>query len=414
MTTVDPDPRAMAKFPMPRRCPFEPPPEYTPMRERGPLSYVTAPDGTRIWLVTRHAEARKILSDRRVSTDTSRPDFPLLTPKRPMRSAQEQAELAKFRQGQFIDMDPPEHDVYRRMLISEFSVRRINAMRPGIQRVVDELIDDMLAKGNSADLVEAFGLPVPSFTICQLLGVPYAEHAYFQSRTRKILKLSADRSEATTALLEIRAYLDDLVTKAERSPADNLIGRLVTAQVATGALEHDALVGMAMLLLVAGHETTANQIPLGVLTLLEHPDQLALVRADPALMPGAVEELLRFNSIADWVAFDRMALQDIEIGGETIRAGDGIYVLGASANRDDRAFDRPDEFDITRGARHHVAFGDGVHQCLGQNLARVELEIAYGTLLRRIPGLKLAKDVDELPFKYNGAIFGLHELPVTW
>jgi cytochrome P450 len=414
MAARDEDPRAVNRFPMARRSPFSPPPEYAGLRERGPLAFVWSPSGTRIWLVTRHAEARQVLSDRRVSTDTSRPDFPTLRPVRRSPTPEEAEQLRKAREGQFIDMDPPEHDVYRRMLISEFSVRRINAMRPGIQQVVDSLIDDLLKNGSPADLVEAYGLALPSLVICQLLGVPYADREYFQSRTRRILTLSNDPNESTRAILDIRSYLSGLVTEAERDPGDNLFGRLITRFVSTGALSHDAMVGMALLLLMAGHETTANQIPLGVLTLLEHPAQLAQLRDDPSLMPGAVEELLRFNSIADWVAFDRMANEDMEVGGQLIRAGEGIYVLGASANRDARAFERPDDFDIRRGAKHHVAFGDGVHQCLGQNLARAELEIAFGTLFRRIPTLRLERDVEELRFKYNSAIFGLHELPVAW
>jgi cytochrome P450 len=407
MTT---DPRAVARFPMARRCPFEPPPEYAEMRRTGPLAYVTAPSGTRIWLVTRHKEAKQVLASPKVSTNTSRPDFPTLRAVRRTPTPEEQ----KAREGQFIDMDPPEHGFYRRMLISEFSVRRINAMRPGIQRVVDELVDEMLRQGPPVDLVEMFGLPVPSLVICQLLGVPYEDHEYFQTRTAEVLKMSHDPNSSTAALVEIRAYISDHVSRAEKEPGDNLLGRLVTQYVHPGTLRHDALVGMMMLLLMAGHETTSNQIPLGVLTMLAHPDQLADMRADPGLVPSAVEELLRYNSIADWVAFDRMADEDVEIGGQLIRAGEGIYVLGMSANRDDRAFDDPDRFDIRRGARHHVAFGDGVHQCLGQNLARAELEIAYETLFRRIPGMRLVEDVDEIPFKFTSAIFGPYELEVTW
>jgi cytochrome P450 len=325
----------------------------------------------------------------------------------------ERAGRDRLHQGMFIDMDPPEHDAYRRMVISEFSVRRIAAMRPGIQRTVDGALDALVAAGPPADLVAGFGLPVPSLVICQLLGVPYEDRQYFQSRTRLTTELNTDPA-AGRAFLEIREYLDGLVSRAEREPGDDLIGRLVTGPLAAGALEHDALVGMAFLMLVAGFETTANMIPLAALTLLEHPAALAELRADPALWPGAVEELLRYHSIVDWIAFDRMALRDLEIGGQRVRAGEGVYVLGAAANRDPRAFERPDEFDIHRGARHHVAFGYGVHQCLGQNLARAELEIALRTLFERLPELRLASDVDSLPVKYDAPIFGLYELPVAW
>lgn len=413
MTTADADARASTRFPMARTCPFAPPPQYAGLRDSAPLVRATFPDGRPLWVVTRHAEAQQVLNDPRISTDSSRPGFPVLG-LGPAAEEPPAEESAPFHEGQFIDMDPPEHDVYRRMLIREFSVRRIRAMRPGIQQTVDQRIDAMLDQGSSADLVESFGLPVPSLVICQLLGVPYADHAYFQSRTRTMVRMTSEPEQARTAATEIRSYLDGLVTEAEHHPGDDLIGRLVTERRATGELSHDALVGMVFLLLVAGHETTANMIPLGTLALLEHPDQLAALRADPGLWPGAVEELLRYHSIVDWAAFDRMAIADVEIGGQLVRAGEGVYVLGASANRDARVFARPDELDIHREGRQHVAFGFGVHQCLGQNLARTELEIAYETLFRRVPTLRSALPVDELAFKYDAAIFGLDEFPVRW
>ncbi|GAA1681950.1 cytochrome P450 [Fodinicola feengrottensis] len=406
MTTTHDGVEAMQTFPMRRQCPYAPPPEYAGLRAAGPVARVRFPSGVTGWVVTRHEEARQVLTDRRISTDSSRPDWPQIQPGEQDRAAP--------RDGFFIDMDPPEHDIYRRMLISEFSVPRLNAMRPGIQRTVDELIDQLLASGRSADLVEAFTLAVPSLVICQLLGVPYEDHEYFQSRTRKLVSLDADPAEATAAVGEIWQYLDQLVTRAERQPGDNLIGRLVAERLSSGELSHDGLVGMSLLLLVAGHETTANILSLGVLTLLDKPESLASLRANPADWPGTVEELLRFHSIVDWAAFDRMAIEDLELGGQLIRAGDPIFVLGGSVNRDDRLFPNPDDFDITRPGRRHLAFGYGVHQCLGQNLARAEMDIALRTLFDRVPGLALGVPVEELSFKYDAAIFGLHRLPVVW
>lgn len=413
MTTTDRENVTARSFPMARRCPFAPPPEYEEMRAEGPLVPVTLPTGQVIWVVTRHEEARQVLSDPRVSTDSTRPGFPTV-------SQQEDGDAAAP-PGFFIDMDPPDHDVYRKMLISEFSVRRVNATRPTIQRVVDSFIDDMVAAGSPADLVDAYGLPIPSLVICELLGVPYEDHEYFQSRARTILRAQYEPADAARARNDIIAYLTGLVTRAQRDPGDNVIGRLITGPVANGQLSPDELAGMAMLLLFAGHETTANMIPLGVITLLEHPSQLAELRADPSLWPSAVEELLRYHSIVDWAGGDRMAIEDLDIGGTPVRAGDGIYVLNASASRDARVFDDPDRFDIHRGARNHVAFGYGVHQCLGQNLARAELEIACRTLFERIPTLRVAPDesgktpaLEDLPFKYDLPIFGLYDLPVTW
>ncbi|WP_437332963.1 cytochrome P450 [Sorangium sp. So ce394] len=400
---VDVHDENLPAFPMPRRCPYAPPPEYESMRRQAPLVRVSFRDGPPIWLVTRHAEAQRVLTDRRISTDPTRPGHPFAAM---VGTPQEQA-------GQFIDMDPPEHDVYRRMLAGEFSARRIRELGSFIERVVNERIDDM-SKGREADLVESFSFPVATLVICQLLGVPYEDRAYFQSRTTRMIAGFFSTEEATCARKELWDYLDGLVTAAESSPGDDLIGRLALERRAAGELSHDALVGMVFLLLVAGHETTANMLSLGVFTLLQNPGLLAELRARPELWPDAVEELLRYHSIVDWVAFDRVALEDIEIGGQRVRAGEGLFVLGASANRDERAFADPDALDIHRGARHHLAFGYGIHRCLGQNLARAELEIGYRTLFERLPALRVVGGVEELPFKYDRRTFGLYRLPVAW
>ncbi|MDL4815418.1 cytochrome P450 [Actinomadura opuntiae] len=414
MDTVDQRPDAQG-FPMPRRCPFEPPPEYAGLRAAAPLVRVRLPNGSTAWAVTRHAEAQQVLTDPRISTDPTRPGFPSVAPPGAPEPTPEQAEqLARLRQGQFVNMDPPEHDTYRRMVISEFSLTRVKRLRPGIERAVGELIDAMLAGERPADLVAAFASPVSAAAICELLGVPYADREFFQSCTARMLNVHVDPMGAIGAFQELRTYLDDLVTAAEKEPGDDLIGRLAAQRRSTGELGHDAMVGMVFQLLVAGHETTANMIPLGVLTLCEHPDQLAAVREDPARWPAAVEELMRFHTVTDWAAMDRMATEDLEVGGQAVRAGDGIFVLGASANRDERVFDRPDEFDVGRNARQHLAWGYGVHQCIGRNLAQAELEIAYRTLFDRMPGLRPAVPVDELACKYDGQIFGLQSFPVTW
>ncbi|MGW3347527.1 cytochrome P450 [Nonomuraea rubra] len=394
-------------FPVPRTCPFAPPPEYERMREEAPLVRTSLPGGD-VWLVTRHAEAKQVLGGGGISTSPATPGHPnaALRPSPPP-SPEEAAAMEKFLAGHFIDLDPPEHTRFRRLLIPEFTVRRIKDLRPGIQALVDGLIDDLVARGSEAELVESFGLALPSLVICQLLGVPYADREFFQARTREMLSSDGDFH---TPAFAIRNYLDGLVTGAEKAPKDDLLGRLITG----GQLTHDELVGVMFLLLVAGHETTANMIPLATLTLLRHPDQLAALRENPDRWPMAVDELLRFHSIVDWVAFDRVAVEDQEIGGQLVRKGEGIFVLGASANRDARAFERPDEFDVERGARHHVAFGYGVHQCLGQNLARAELEIALCTLFERLPGLRVTVADEELSAKYDGPIFGLTSMPVAW
>lgn len=388
-------------FPMERTCPFAPPAEYQRMRATAPIVRADLPNGTPVWAVTRHAEARQILSEPRISSSTGRPERPRgLDDDRPD-------------DGFFIDMDPPEHSRYRRLLISYLGARPVAAMRPRIQRIVDAAIDTMLDAGPPIDLVESFARPVPSRVICELLGVPVGDHEFFESRLHMLTTMSID-PRAPEASRDLRSYLRELIRRAEREPHDGLIGRLAARYLPTGELTTDALINIGFLLLLAGYESPANMISLGVLTLLEHPAQLAAVRLDSNLLAGATDELLRFHSVQDWISFDRTATDDLDIGGVHIRAGDRLTILAASANRDERAFENPDEFDIRRSAHHHLAFGYGVHQCIGHNLARAELEIAYGTLLDRIPALHLAAGLDELPFAYDAGLFGLHAMPVTW
>ncbi|MEU7488470.1 cytochrome P450 [Streptomyces sp. NPDC042319] len=310
-----------------------------------------------------------------------------------------------------LTMDPPEHNTLRRMLISEFSVRRVRTMRPGVERLVDDLIDKLLAGPAPADLVAELTLPMSTLVICALLGVPYEDREFFQERSETATRMAGD-GESLTALLELRDYLDKLVTAKTKTPGDDLLSGLIVNRLIPGEIQHNEVVDNAVLLLAAGHETSASMAALGILTLLQHPDTLAEVRADEDLLPQTIDELLRYLSIADGMR--RAATADIELGGMTIRAGDGLIVSLGSGNRDEDAFPSPDTFDIHRSARHHVAFGYGPHQCLGQNLARMELEVTLGAVIRRIPTLRLATDVQALRVKPDATIFGLHELPVEW
>jgi cytochrome P450 len=392
-------------MPLPRTCPFDPPPEYQKIREDdAPVSRVALPDGSQAWVATRHDDVRKVLTDARFSADRRRPQFPQLItgarPKRPLAPS-------------LLTMDPPEHGQARRAVVGEFTVRRMEALRPRIQEIVDERIDALLAGPQPADLVEAFSLPIPSLVICELLGVPYADHGFFQEHSSKLLSRTVSSEDRSASIEHLRTYLDRLVTEKEADPGDDLLGRQILKEREDGAADHDSLVSLAFLLLIAGHETTANMISLGAVALLTNPAQLETIRRDPGRTLDAVEELLRYFTIADTVTA-RLALEDVEIGGVLIRAGEGILALGYSANRDPRAFDRPDELDIQRGARHHVAFGFGPHQCLGQNLARMELQIVFDTLFKRIPGLRIAAEIDDLPFKNDTAVYGLYSLPVSW
>ncbi|MEU9622461.1 MULTISPECIES: cytochrome P450 [unclassified Streptomyces] len=393
-------------FPQDRTCPYHPPTEYRPQNDgQPPLSPVSPArlfDGRRVWLVTGHAEARALLVDRRLSSARENPEFPVIA---------ERLALSARRRVGLIGTDDPEHNAQRRMLIPSFSVKRIAALRPRIQQTVDRLLDTMIEQGPPTDLVSAFALPVPSMVICALLGVPYADHDFFESQSRKLLRgpRAADVEEARNALDE---YFRVLIERKRSDPGEGLLDELIAQQLESGAVDRDELVQLSEILLIAGHETTANMISLGTFALLQHPDQLDRLRGSEELMPTAVEELLRYLSIVDSLA--RLATEDIEVGGVTIRAGEGVVLSTSVINRDEAAYPTPDELDLGRRSRHHVAFGFGIHQCLGQNLARAEIEIALRTLFDRLPGLRLAAPAEEIPFKPGDTLQGMLELPVAW
>jgi len=394
-------------FPIERTDPLDPPPQITDLRACSPVTRVALPTEGWAWLVTDHADVRQVLRDPAFSADITRPGFPLLRPV--------PQPVERPRAGAFIRMDPPEHTRYRRMLTKEFMIRAVQRLEPVIRQTVDRFLDAMVAAGPPADLVGAFALPVPSMVICHLLGVPYADHEFFQSRSRTLLARDSELDDVQRAADELQAYLDKLVTAKQDGdpPADDLLGRLIAERMPTGELDHDDVVGIAFLLLIAGHETTANMIGLGTLVLLRHPQQLAALRDDPDLAPATVEELLRYLTIVH-TGLPRVATEDTEVGGQRIRAGEGVIAYLAAANRDDEVFADADHFDIHRDAQPHVAFGFGVHQCLGQPLARAELRIALPALARRLPTLELAVPVADVPFRHDMFIYGVHRLPVTW
>ncbi|MET9812426.1 cytochrome P450 [Streptomyces sp. NPDC006355] len=393
------------EYPMARaaRCPFDPPPGLYALRQESALSRVRLWDGSTPWMVTRHAEQRALLGDPRVSADPRRPGYPSAVPITPSDSG-----------AGFVVLDDPEHARLRRMVTAPFAIKRIDAMRPAVQRIVDRLIDDMLTGPKPVDLVETFALPVPSLVICDLLGVPYADHDFFQQNSKFLVSRDAAPEERQAALSRLADYLDRLVGEKLETPGDDLLTGLAE-RTKSDELTRKEAATTGVLLLVAGHETTANMIALGTLALLEHPDQLALLRDtdDPRVVASAVEELLRYLSIIH-DGRRRVAVEDIEFDGHTIRAGEGLIMANNIGNRDPDVFPDPDRLDIRRDARRHVAFGFGVHQCLGQPLARMELQVVYRTLAQRIPTLRLATEFEKIPFKHDAAVYGVHELPVTW
>ena len=397
--TDQPEP---VSFPQDRTCPYHPPAGYDPLRGARPLTRITLYDGRTAWLVTGHTAARALLADQRLSSDRTDPDFP---------ATNERFSAVRNRKVALLGQNDPKHRTQRRMVIPAFTVKRATAMRPDIQRIVDELLDAMIAQGPTADLVSAFALPVPSMVICALLGVPYADHEFFEAQSRRLLR-GPTPEDSQDARDQLESYLDELIDRKQQSPGEGVLDDLVREQLSEGALDRAELISLAIILLVAGHETTANMISLGTFTLLLHPERLAELRDDPGLLPDAVEELMRSLSIVDGLM--RQALEDIDVDGTTIRAGEGVIFSAAVINRDEDVYTAPDTLDWHRPTRHHVSFGFGIHQCLGQNLARAELEIALRSLFERLPTLSLAVPADEIPFKPGDTIQGMLELPVTW
>ncbi|KPI08905.1 Linalool 8-monooxygenase [Actinobacteria bacterium OK074] len=405
-TTLTPESAAAEDapfFPAPRTCPFAAPQRYTEFREAGGLHQVTIWDGSRHWLATRHEDIRAVLGSPHFSADVRRPEFPLV-----------HSNQREHEGGLFLRLDDPEHARLRQLLTREFSVKRTRAMSEQLLAVTDELIDAMLATGGPVDFVQEFALPLPSRAICAILGVPYDDHELFQRHADAGTDLTVSHEERARAQHEAFAYYSELVEQKRREPADDMISRLIVDHTGPDGITPEQLPVLVSILVGAGHETTANMLGLGTTALLLNPDQRELLRTRPELAAGAAEEMLRYWGI---VSTDprRVATQDVEIGGQLVRAGEGVIVSLVAGNRDPRAFgDDADAVDITRNARAHVAFGFGTHQCLGQNLARVEMQVAWPRLFERIPGLRLAVDTDALPFKTNSIVYGLTSLPVTW
>ncbi len=367
------------------------------------VGQVRLPTGQRALLFTRHDHIRELLRSPDFSSDFTRPGFPLIRPL---------AEDMPRPDGSLIRMDPPEHTKFRRMLTSEFMIKHIRTLEPLIRQTVVDALAAMRAAGQPADLVEHFALPVPSMVICHLLGVPYTDHDYFQERSRTLLAWKTPPEAARAAIEDLRGYLAKLVEKRMRDPGDDLISRLATERLATGELTVDELVGLSTLLLIAGHETTSNMLGLSTMVLLQHPGQLRQLRERPELVDDAVEELLRYLTIVR-TGLTRVAVNHTVIGGHAVKAGDGVIALLSAANRDEDVFPAGEEFDLHRGSHQHMAFGFGIHQCIGQPLARAELRIALGELFTRLPALALAVDPADVEYR-DAVVFGVQRLPVTW
>ncbi|MFF8382654.1 cytochrome P450 [Streptomyces kanasensis] len=383
----------------PAGCPFSPPDALGRIRDERPLARMRYPDGHDGWLATGHAAVRAVLADPRFSARYELMHYPL--PGGPT------GELPPAPPGDMTGMDAPEHTRYRRLLMGKFTVRRMALLTERVGEITTEHLDAMERGGRTADLVRAYAQPVPAHVICELLGVPFADRDLFHRHTVTLMSLDATQEERTAAGTRLHEYMGSLVAAKRAAPTDDLLSDLTT-----GDLTEEELTGLGGLLLAAGLDTTANMIAHGTFALLRHPDQLAALRADPDLADRAVEELMRFLSVAHTTL--RVALEDVELAGEVIRAGETVTLSIEAANRDPERFPDPDALDLHRRAIGHLGFGHGIHQCLGQQLARVEMRVALPALFRRFPDLRLAVDPGEVPLRTDMNIYGVHRLPVAW
>lgn len=376
-------------------CPFDPPAELTDARVHGPISRFTHPGGKPGWMITGYDLVRSVLADPRFSARKELlnvVDF----------------ELPAAPPGEFLLMDEPQHGRYRKPLVGKFTARRMRLLTERIEQITTDCLDAMERTGPQADLVTAFAKPIPTIVICELLGVPYEDRDSFQEQIDTFMGGETSDEDLIAAYTATQNYLAELVAAKRAKPTDDVLSELTDSD-----LTDEELQGISLILLAAGFDTTANMLSLGTFALLQNPAQLAALRADPVLIDQAVEELLRYLSVAK--TFMRTALVDVEVGGQTIEAGTTVVLSYNTANRDPERFTDPHVLDLHRQEGGHLAFGHGIHLCLGQQLARIEMRIALSALLDRFPTLRLAVPAEEVGLRPETAdIYGVKNLPVTW
>ncbi len=376
-----------------RRDGYEPVPELAKLRAEQPVSPVEMMNGGTGWLVTRYDDIRVVLSDGERFTNRWEP-----------------SETGGDGSGFLLGYDPPDHTSLRKLLTGEFTVRRLRRLEPRVNAIIAEHLDRIEQAGPPADLVEMFAMPIPSLVICELLGVPYADRAEFQRRGNIRLDLSLPIEYRMEIEAEGLDYMAKLVAAQRQDPGEDMIGMLIREHGDT--ITDRELTGLADLLLLAGHETTSNMLGLGTLLLLQNPDQLAIAR-DPRNIDQAVEEMLRYLSIVRTV-LPRIARTDLELGGQRIRAGDVLVCSVPAGNRDPALDPRANDFDVTRKIAAHLAFGHGLHHCLGAPLARMEMRLAFPALFERFPTLRLAIPVEDVKYRAFSFVFGVASLPLEW
>lgn len=391
------------------RFPFErdqldPPREYKDLRDNQPVSPVTLWDGSRAWLITGYDEMRAALSDPGFSSEMHREGFPTIS---------EARRAVDMKERDFIGMDGAEHQRYRRMFTREFTAKRMVALRDSVEAIADILLTDMLRQEPPVDLVAEFSSKFPALVMSRLFGASFEDNEFISANGAARHNMQSTPEEAAAGHERTIAYVKRLIAQKLENPADDMLTRLIEQFLVPGEVTEDELAEMAGFIFRAGHDTTANMISMSVLALLVHPDQLRDLRDHPDLINGAVEELLRYLSPVQFVP-RRLALTDVQVGSVTIPAGEGIFNAAPSANRDDRMFAHPDELDLRRDAARHLSFGYGVHQCLGQPLARLELQVALPMIFDRIPTIRLAHDLSSVKFKTDMQVYGVYNLNITW
>ncbi|NMO36479.1 cytochrome P450 [Streptomyces sp. GMY01] len=381
----------------------DPYPVYARLRAEGPVHRIRMPEGgAEAWLVVGYEAGRAALADPRLTKDWSK-----ASPALPLGSVSSGPHMLRA--------DPPDHTRLRRLVSREFTPRRVEELAPRVQKTTDALLDAMLtAPDGRADLVEALSFPLPISVICELLGVPDLDRDSFRTWSNDATG-ATDPEQRSGAAAAMARYIEDLVAAKRDDPGDDLLSGLIHGTDENGdGLAHDELVGMAWLLLVAGHETTVNLVSNGVLALLTHPGQLAALRADLSLLDGAVEEMLRYDGPVETPTY-RFTTEPVTLAGTPVPGGGELVLVAlADADRDPARFPDPDRFDIRRDARGHVAFGHGIHYCLGAPLARLEARIAVRTLLERCPELALDIHPAAIMWRPGMMIRGPRSLPVRF
>ncbi|KAI9873620.1 MAG: hypothetical protein M1830_010794 [Pleopsidium flavum] len=397
---------SLPSFPFKRPAGPEPPIEYAKLRAQDPVSKVKLWDGSQVWLVTNHRDVCSVLADNRFSKIRTLRGFPELG---------DGGKAAAAHKPTFVDMDPPEHTIQKGMVNSVFTREHVETMRPSIQKTVNNCIQTMTMGGcqQPVDLVKNFAIEVPSQVIYRILGIPNKDMDYLNSCNAVRTSGSTTSREAADASNELTAYLGRLVSSKETEPGDDLISKLVVEQLHPGHLQHEDVVQITFLLLVAGNATMSNMIALGVVTLLQHPDQLSALKKNPTLAHDTAEELLRFHT-ASALATRRVAKEDITVAGKVIKAGEGVIASNQSANRDEAVFKDADTFNIHRVPGPQLGFGYGIHQCIAEWLARAELQCVFGSLFQQLPNLKVAIPMSEVNYSDPTKDIGVTELPVTW